>query len=122
MARLKELGGWLASHGESVIEVTRAGRDVQFYGPVTRRDARLYLHLVMRPTGQLTVRGVPVQRIRRITLLGSETPLPFETNLEVHAEQHASAEPLGEVLIGVGAPTAALHDVVAIDFEPAGRD
>ena len=122
VARLKELGGWLATHGESVIGVTRAGPAVQFYGPVTRRDARLYLHLVMRPTGQLTVRGVPVGRIRRITLLGCETPLPFETNLEVHAEQRASKEPLGEVLIGAGEPTGALHDVVAIDFEPRGQD
>ena len=37
VARLKELGAWIASHGESVIGVEPAGPTVQFYGPVTRR-------------------------------------------------------------------------------------
>jgi alpha-L-fucosidase len=44
VARLKELGAWIASHGESVIGVERTGPPVQFYGPVTRRGSRLYLH------------------------------------------------------------------------------
>jgi alpha-L-fucosidase len=118
VARLKELGGWLASHGESVIGVARADTRIQFYGPVTRRGSRLYLHLVMRPTVQFAVRGVPVRRIRYVTLLGSEVPLRFETNLEVHAGQHDGDAALGEVLIDAGEPTGALHDVVAIDFEP----
>jgi alpha-L-fucosidase len=118
VARLKELGGWLASHGESVIGVDPADTRIQFYGPVTRRGSRLYLHLVMRPTGQFAVRGVPVRRIRDVTLLGSEVPLRFETNLEVHADQHDGDAALGEVLIDAGEPTGALHDVVAIDFEP----
>lgn len=121
VSRLKELGGWLASHGESVIGVDRADASAQFYGPVTRRGSRIYLHLVMRPVGQLTVRGVPVRRIRGITLLGDERPLPYEINIEVRADQQGGAAALGEVLIEVGAPTAALHDVVAIDFEPAER-
>lgn len=120
VARLKGLGGWLASHGESVIGVDRPDAAVQFYGPLTRQGSRLYVHLVMRPVGQLTVRGVPVRRIRGVTLLGSERPLPYEINLEVHAEQYAGAAVLGEVLIDAGAPTGALHDVIAIDFEPAG--
>ena len=119
VARLKELGGWLATHGESVLGVDRANSRVQFYGPVTRRGSRLYLHLVMRPTGQLVVRGVPVHQIRGVTLLGKEVPLPFETNLEVHDEQHVGDAALGEVLIDAGEATGALHDVVAIDFEPA---
>jgi alpha-L-fucosidase len=122
VARLKELGGWLATHGESVIGVTRPDCDVQFYGPVTQRGRRLYLHLVMRPTGRVTVRGIPVGQIRGVTLLGREAALPFQTNLEVHAEQHASDAPLGEVFIDVGEPTGALHDVVAIDFEPGQQD
>ena len=39
VARLKELGAWIASHGESVIGVEPAGPAVQFYGPVTRRGS-----------------------------------------------------------------------------------
>jgi alpha-L-fucosidase len=117
VARLKELGGWLASHGESVIGVEPAGGRAQFYGPVTRRGPRLYLHLVMRPTDLLVVRGIPVRRIRRVTLLGSEVELVYEPNLEVHDGPGSTEDTLGEVLIDAGEPTGALHDVVAIDFD-----
>jgi alpha-L-fucosidase len=117
MARLKELGAWVASHGESVIGVGPAGRSVKFYGPVTRRGSRLYLHLVMRPTDRLAVRGVPVRRIQRVWLLGSEVGLGYEVNLEVHSGPGSTAGTLGEMLIDAGEPTGSLHDVVAIDFD-----
>ncbi len=120
VARLAEIGAWLASHGESVIGVGPAGRRVQFYGPVTRRGSRLYLHLVMRPTDLLTLRHVPVWRIRRVSLLGRPGELGFEHNLDVQAGPDASADTLGEVLIDAGEPTGALHDVVAVDFDRLG--
>jgi alpha-L-fucosidase len=115
--RLKELGAWVASHGESVIGVEPADPGVQFYGPVTQRGARLYLHLVMRPSEQLVVRGIPVRRLREVTLLGPETPLRYETNLEVHHALDAGKDATGEALIEVPGPTGALHDVVALDFD-----
>jgi alpha-L-fucosidase len=117
VARLKELGAWIASHGESVIAVEPAGPPVQFYGPVTRRGSRLYLHLVMRPADLLTLRGVPVWRIRRVTLLGSEIELAYEHNLDVQAGPDSAEDALGEVLIDADEPTGALHDVIAIDFD-----
>ena len=117
VARLKELGAWLATHGESVIGVGPVKPPVQFYGPVTRRGSRLYLHLVMRPTDLLAVRGVPVRRVRRVTLLGREVDLGYETNLEVSSGPGSAEDTLGEMLIGAGEPTGALHDVVAIDFD-----
>jgi len=117
VARLKELGAWIASHGESVIGVEPAGPTVQFYGPVTRRGPRLYLHLVMRPTDLLTLRGVPIWRIRRVTLLGREVELAYEHNVDVQDGTDAAQDVLGEVLIDAGEPTGALHDVIAIDFD-----
>ena len=117
VARLKELGAWLATHGESVIGVGPVKPPVQFYGPVTRRGSRLYLHLVMRPTDLLAVRGVPVRRVRRVTLLGREVDLGYETNLEVSSGPGSTEDTLGEMLIGAGEPTGSLHDVVAIDFD-----
>ncbi|MGD0810180.1 MAG: alpha-L-fucosidase [Acidimicrobiales bacterium] len=117
VARLKELGAWIASHGESVIGVEPAGPAVQFYGPVTRRGPRLYLHLVMRPTDLLTLRGVPVWRIRRVSLLGREVELAYEHNMDVHDGTDTVQDALGEVLIDAGEPTGALHDVIAIDFD-----
>jgi alpha-L-fucosidase len=117
VARLQELGAWLASHGESVIDVEPAGRRVKFYGPVTRRGSRLYLHLIMRPTDLLTLRQVPVWRIQRVTLLGRPGELRYEHNMDVQAGPDSSDDALGEVLIDAGEPTGALHDVVAVDFD-----
>ena len=117
VARLKELGAWIASHGESVIGVEPAVPPVHFYGPVTRRGSRLYLHLVMRPTDLLTLRGVPIWRIRRVTLLGREVELAYEHNMDVQDGTEAAQDVLGEVLVDAGEPTGALHDVIAIDFD-----
>ncbi len=120
VARLKELGTWIASHGESVVGVEPAGPGVHFYGPVTRRGSQLYLHLVMRPTDRLVLRGVPVWRIRRVWLLGREVDLEYERNIDVQAGPDSRKDALGEVLIDVGEPTGALHDVVAVDFDGLG--
>ena len=117
VARLKELGAWIASHGESVIGGEPAVPPVHFYGPVTRRGSRLYLHLVMRPTDLLTLRGVPIWRIRRVTLLGREVELAYEHNMDVQDGTEAAQDVLGEVLVDAGEPTGALHDVIAIDFD-----
>jgi alpha-L-fucosidase len=103
-----------------VIGVEPAGPSVQFYGPVTRRGSRLYLHLVMRPTDRLALRGVPVWRIRRVTLLGREVELGYEPNIDVQSGPDSPEDALGEVLIDAGEPTGALHDVVAVDFDRLG--
>jgi alpha-L-fucosidase len=92
-------------------------RPVKFYGPVTRRGSRLYLHLIMRPTDLLTLRQVPVWRIQRVTLLGRPGELRYEHNMDVQAGPDSSDDALGEVLIDAGEPTGALHDVVAVDFD-----
>ncbi len=120
VARLKELGAWTASHGESVIGVEPPGPGIQFYGPVTRRGSRLYLHLVMRPTDRLALRGVPVWLVRRVWLLGREVDLEYERNVDVQSGPDSPEDALGELLIDAGEPTGALHDVVAIDFDRLG--
>ena len=71
----------------------------------------------MRPTDLLTLRGVPIWRIRRVTLLGRETELAFEHNMDVQDGTDVDQDVLGEVLIDAGQPTGALHDVIAIDFD-----
>jgi alpha-L-fucosidase len=118
VARLKEIGAWLAAHGESVIGVEPGSPSIQFYGPVTQRGDTVYLHLVMRPAGQMTVRGLPVGRIRDVRLLGTEQSLPHQINVEVHHQDQPGVEPLGELIIHVPEPTSALLDVIAIDFKP----
>jgi alpha-L-fucosidase len=120
VALLRELGGWIDTHGESVIGVEPVGGAVDFYGPVTRRGERVYLHLLLRPVEEVVVRGVPVRRIRAVTLLGSGTSLGYETNVEVHEEDHLGREALGELIIRAPEATDALIDVIAIDLEGEG--
>jgi alpha-L-fucosidase len=71
----------------------------------------------MRPTDLLTLRGVPIWRIRRVTLLGREVELAYEHNMDVQDGTDPAQDVLGEVLIDAGQPTGALHDVIAIDFD-----
>jgi len=87
----------------------------QFYGPSTRRDARFYLHLLLRPYEQVTVRGVPVKRVERVHLLGHAEPLDFTFRTSVIDQ--LNADPLGELVIPV--PDELLDpmaSVLAIDF------
>jgi alpha-L-fucosidase len=116
VARLKELGGWLAIHGEAVLGVRPAPTSVRFPGPVTRRGNVFYLHLVMRPVERIVVRGLPVHRIREIRLLGKELPLEFRTNIEVHQDVKTGDEPVGEVIIPAFEPTSALVDILAVEL------
>ena len=107
--------GWLHTARALSAWYRPAGRPV--LRPVTRRGTRLYLHLVMRPTDLLSLRQVPVWRIRRVTLLGRRGELSYEHNMDVQAGPDSSDDARGEVLIDAGEPTGALHDVVAVDFD-----
>ncbi|MCU1526505.1 MAG: alpha-L-fucosidase [Frondihabitans sp.] len=113
--RLEEIGSWIASHGESVLGVA-PDRATEFYGPVTRRPETVYLHLLATPVEAFTVRNVPVSRVRGVRLLGSDAPLAFTTDRNVHefvADENAR---VGELRIEAPEPTGALIDVVAIDL------
>ena len=114
--RLEVIASWMAVNGESIVG-TEPGVDAwQFYGPSTRRGDRLYLHLLMRPYAQVTVRAVPVKRIRSVRCLGRHEPLSYTTRTTVLDQ--LNADPLGELVITV--PEQVLDDlatVLAVDFE-----
>lgn len=114
---LEEIGAWMDAHAESVVGVAPTS-GVDFYGPSTARQGRLYLHLVMRPIEQVIVRGIPVERVRSVRLLATGEELPFELNVEVHEQAEQTGEALGELHIPAPAASGALIDVIAIDFEP----
>jgi alpha-L-fucosidase len=119
--RLRELGDWLTSHAESVVAVTSPPPSVQFYGPaaMARSGAALYLHLVARPREHVVVRGVPVRRIRGVSMLGSGLPLDYDVTTEVFLglRDLDDESVLGEVRIALPVETGALHDVIAIAFD-----
>ncbi len=114
---LKELGEWIATHGEALIGVRPPPSTVDFYGPATVRENKLYLHLIDRPVESVVVRGVPVRRVRKVKVLGGEDSLPYEVPLAALDEHLLGPELLGELIIEAPAPTAALIDVIAIEFD-----
>jgi alpha-L-fucosidase len=97
--RLDEIAAWMAVNAESIIGTEPGLEPWQFYGPSTRRGTRRYLHLLMRPYGQITVRGVPVKRVERVQRLGHPAPLEFTFRTSVIDQ--LNADPFGELVITV---------------------
>jgi alpha-L-fucosidase len=117
VSRLKELGAWIASHGQALIGVRPAPASVDFYGPATVRDNRLYLHLIAQPVEHVVVRGIPVGRVRGVSLVGSSRPLAYHMPLAVYDDHLLGPDMLAELIIDAPAPSEALIDVVAVEFD-----
>jgi alpha-L-fucosidase len=116
-ARLDAIAGWMDAHRESILGTTAGLAPWQFYGPSTRRGGRIYLHLLSRPYETITVRGLPIRRVRGAVELRSGTALAFETRCPI-VDELFNPDPTGEVTIRV--PDALLDDlatVVALDVE-----
>jgi alpha-L-fucosidase len=115
---LRELGAWIGTHREAVIGVRPPPASVDFYGPATVRDNRLFLFLVAQPIEKLVVRGLPVRRVRSVQMLGG-VDLAYELPLAVSDEHLLGADLLGELIIDAPVPTGALIDVIEVQFEGA---
>jgi alpha-L-fucosidase len=100
LERLHALAGWMAAYGESIHDTEPALAAWQFYGPTTRRGDRLYLHLLARPYDTVTVRGVPIRRVRAVTELRTGTALDFTHRCPV-IDQLFNADPIGELTVRV---------------------
>lgn len=106
-ARLEALAHWTGRHGEALFG-TRPGLEPwQFYGPTTRRDHTVYLHLLMRPNAPVALRGVPVQHVTAVR------------NVAIgHALEHASRRPVLDTLFGTDGPGELLIDVPESELDP----
>jgi alpha-L-fucosidase len=116
--RLDAITSWMATNAESILDTEPGLEPWQFYGPSTRRDDRVYLHLLMRPYDRVTVRGVPVRRVECVQVLGRATPLDFTTRTGII--EGLMDDPLGELTIMV--PESVLDPlatVIAVDFTAA---
>jgi alpha-L-fucosidase len=117
--RLEAIGGWMARHGESIVGTEPGLEPWQFYGPSTHRGSTVYLHLLSRPYDDVTVRGVPVRRVKSVRVLASGAPLAFDTRCSV-IDQLVNPDPQGELRIGV--PDSALDPlatVLALELDSA---
>jgi|CXWL01.1.fsa_nt_gi alpha-L-fucosidase len=111
--RLEAIAGWMSRHSESIIGTQPGLEPWQFYGPSTSRDdgRTLYLHLLMRPYEDVSVRGVRVKRVRSVRVLGTEEELAFERRTTI-ADTLFNPDPLGELTIAV--PAAAIDEFATV--------
>ncbi len=116
--RLAVVARWMEAHAASIVGTTPGLAPWQFYGPSTRRGSTVYLHLLMRPYETITVRGVPIRRVRAVRALGTGTPLPWTTRATL-VDTMFNPDPMGELTVAV---PEAVQDpnatVVALEIAP----
>jgi len=120
--RLDVIESWMQRNGESIIGTTPALEPWQFYGPSTKRDNTTYLHLLMRPYDEITVRGVRIKRVRSVRALSNGAELAFSGRASV-IDTLLNPDPVGELTIVV--PDTAVDDyatVLAVEFADAAVD
>ena len=91
-ARLDALARWMSAHAAAIHDSEPGLEPWQFYGPTTRHGDRVYLHLLMRPYDTVTVRGVPVKRVRAARVLASGRALEVDTRT-LRARPHVQLRP-----------------------------
>ena len=116
VSRLKELGAWIATHGEAVIGVRPAPPSVDFYGPATLKGNHLFLFLIAQPIEQVVVRGIPVRRVRGVSVLGGGA-LGYRLPIGAYDDHLLGPDLLAELIIDTPTESGALVDVIAIEFD-----
>ncbi|HEY6417814.1 MAG TPA: alpha-L-fucosidase [Candidatus Binataceae bacterium] len=114
--RLEAFAKWMPAVSESIVGTTAGLEPWQFYGPSTRRGKRIYLHLLMRPYEGVSIRGVKVRQVNRVSVLGSGEELRFHRR--IGAADMLFPDPGGEIFIDI--PEHAIdpmQTVLAVDFE-----
>ena len=109
---------WMSRNRESIIDTQSGLEPWQFYGSSTRRDNVYYLHLLMKPYETISVRGMPIERIESVRLVGSEQTLAYIPRCSV-IDQLTQQDPLGELIITVPESIIdPLATVIAIELSP----
>ncbi|MBD2104001.1 alpha-L-fucosidase [Leptolyngbya sp. FACHB-261] len=116
LERLETVQTWMALHHESILGTQPGLEPWQFYGPSTRKGKRVYLHLLLKPYDSVTVRGVPIRRVKGVQLLSNRKPLSYTSRCAIL--DSFSRDPLGELVIALSETDLDPHaTVLAIDFE-----
>jgi alpha-L-fucosidase len=114
--RLDAVAGWMAANGESIAGTTPGLEPWQWYGPSTRRDDTVYLHALMRPYDSVTVRGVPIRRVKSVRGLATGLELSFSTRCSI-PDRLLNSDPHGELTVSVPPEAVdAYATVIAVDF------
>lgn len=98
--RLGAIAGWMAKHADAIHD-TRPGLEPwQFHGPTTRKGDRIFLHVLARPYESVTVRGIPVRKVRAVRDLATGTALEHRARCPV-LDTMFNQNPTGELAIRV---------------------
>jgi len=112
---LVAIAKWMKVNKESVVGAEPGLEPWQFYGPSTKRDHLLYLHLFAKPEESLVARAIPLARVKSIKILGTGKELPFTRRRAI--SDMTSKDPLGELIIDTrGADLSSIIPVVVIDL------
>jgi alpha-L-fucosidase len=115
----EDIGHWMEKHRESVLGVL-PGYEIDFYGPVTTRPEAIYLHLIMQPQERVVVRGIPLDRVLKVTLLSTGEELDFGLTFEVHHRAKEGESRIGELAMVAPRATSTLIDVIKITLASQG--
>jgi len=108
---------WLSQNSASIVGTEAGLEPWQFYGPSTKREGTTFLHLLMRPYETVTVRGVPIKHVKKVSVLASGRELEFSTRCAI-LDQFFNPDPKGELTITV--PEDVLDPfatVLAVEFD-----
>src|SRR5581483_2809187 len=64
--RLETIGGWMGANRSAIVGTAAGLPAGRFYGPSTRRDDTVFLHLLMKPYETVDCRGLPVRRVTAV--------------------------------------------------------
>jgi alpha-L-fucosidase len=114
VARLEEVGRWMACHSDAVVGTEAGLEPWQWYGPSTRvGDGTVYVHLLMRPYDAVVVRGLPTARVKAVSVVGAasgDRPLDFVPRTSILDQ--LTEDRMGEIRITV--PPDAVDDAATV--------
>ena len=117
--RLAVVERWMTANAESIVETEPGLAPWQAYAPSTRRGDRIYVHLLMRPYETVTIRAVPIRRVRGVHVLATGTPLRWRAHAGA-LDTLFNTDPLGEIDVEIpDAAIDAIATVLAIDVASA---
>ena len=99
--RLEGMAAWMSRNSDSVHNTSPGLDPWQWYGSSTRHDNRIFCHMLWRPYEDVSIRGLPVRRIRSISEMGSGRELDFTARTGI--VEGLTQDPVGEVTVAVPA-------------------
>jgi alpha-L-fucosidase len=98
--RLHDISSWMDANRACIHDTTPGLEPWQVYGTSTRSGERLFVQLLMRPYDSVTIRGVPIKRVRSVRHLSTGAELEFSRRAAV-LDQLLNVDPTGELRIQV---------------------